>query len=139
MSVTPGEQSRRASYGRGVIEGLRMAGVPNPGDFMNAQKLARIESGLNSIAKKVLEAVPISEPWTKSQIVAEMRRAGSQVDMRVLEGCLSTLADSGPIKEPTRGSFVRVVALEVEDRVKTASQDGEKLRQFQALLKSISA
>ena len=110
MSVTAGEQSRRASYGRGVIEGLRMAGIENPGDFMNANKLARIESGLNSMAKKVLEAVPIQECWTKSQIGVELRRLGCGAARDVIDGCLSTLADNGLIKEPERGSFIRVGA-----------------------------
>jgi len=202
MSVNTREQTRRASYGRGVIEGLRMAGVTNPGDFMNANKLARIESGLNTMARKVLEAVPMQEAWTKAQIAVELRRLGCGAARDVLEGCLATLTDSGLVKEPQRGSFIRVavrqitptapatpttpeepavqtnirpiaaaaandapagtsgadtltrlanlgallrraadecdaIALDVETRVQAAGQDGEKLRQLQALLKSI--
>lgn len=110
MTVTPTEQSRRMSFGRGVMEGLRMAGVQNPGDVMNAAKLARIESGLNSMAKKVLGAVPIQAPWTKEQIVSELRRAGATVDRAVVDGCLITLCERGVVKEPARGTFVRVIA-----------------------------
>ncbi|NVM91099.1 hypothetical protein FHT32_004763 [Variovorax sp. SG517] len=110
MTVTPTEQSRRMSFGRGVMEGLRMAGVQNPGDVMNAAKLARIESGLNSMAKKVLAAVPIQTPWSKEQIVSELRRAGATVDRAVVDGCLITLCERGVVKEPARGTFVRVIA-----------------------------
>lgn len=110
MSVTPGEQSRRASYGRGVIEGLRMAGVPNPGDFMNASKLARLESSLNASARKVLDAVPMQEPWSKTQIVAELKRQGRSATPEVVIGCLGHLTETGLIKEPTRGNFIRVPA-----------------------------
>jgi len=110
MTVTPTEQSRRMSFGRGVMEGLRMAGIQNPGDVMNAAKLARIESGLNSMAKKVLGAVPIQAPWSKEQIVSELRRAGATVDRAVVDGCLITLCERGLVKEPSRGSFIRVIA-----------------------------
>jgi hypothetical protein len=110
MSVTPNEQSRRMAFGRGVMEGLRMAGVSNPGDAMNAAKLARLESGLNSMAKKVLAAVPIQTPWSREQIVSELRRAGATVDRAVVDGCLVTLCERGVVKEPARGTFVRVIA-----------------------------
>lgn len=110
MTVTPTEQSRRMSFGRGVMEGLRMAGIQTPGDVMNAAKLARIESGLNSMAKKVLGAVPIQAPWSKEQIVSELRRAGATVDRAVVDGCLITLCERGLVKEPSRGSFIRVIA-----------------------------
>lgn len=110
MTVGAIEQSRRVSFGRGVIEGLRMAGVQNPGDVMNAAKLARIESGLNSMAKKVLGAVPIQTPWSKEQIVSELRRAGATVDRAVVDGCLINLCERGVVKEPARGTFVRVIA-----------------------------
>jgi hypothetical protein len=110
MTVGATEQSRRVSFGRGVIEGLRMAGVQNPGDVMNAAKLARIESGLNSMAKKVLGAVPIQTPWSKEQIVSELRRAGATVDRAVVDGCLINLCERGVVKEPARGTFVRVIA-----------------------------
>jgi hypothetical protein len=198
-----------SAYGRGVIEGLRMAGVPNPGDFMNVTKLARLESGLNSMAKKVLDVVPLQEPWSKDQIASELRRIGSSADRTVVEGCLNTLCERGVVKEPTRGYFIRItarqpapitkeinpvsttnasqpasappveakrlvlafkpehtypggdrvslacrmesvidvlrqasdellaVAIEYEEAVEQAGKDGEKLRQLQALLKSL--
>lgn len=191
MPVTDHERARRATFGRGVAEGLRLAGVPNPGILMNNAKLARLESGLNTMARKVLEAVPMQQPWHKDQIVAEMRRTGSNAGRDVIEGCLATLTARGLAKEQPRAHFIRAaarppappqpadpimqanpstpsatsaatpapdtlgrlanlgvllrraaeecdaIALEVEERVQAAGEDGDKLRQLQALLKSI--
>lgn len=164
---------------------------------MTPQKLAAAESGLNGIARKVLEAVPIQEPWSNKQIAAELSRHGRNLDMRVVDGCLSHLRDNGLIKACESGAFVRVqakpkvvridrqaertdetdethrparredamptpqpdpldkmaqlaaaarqlandienVALEIEARAQEIQRDTEKLRQLQALLKSLN-
>lgn len=77
---------------------------------MNEAKLARMEGGLNGIAKKVLSAVPIQETWTKDQIAVELRRQGCGADRHVLDGCLDSLRGRGLITEPVRGSFTRIAA-----------------------------
>ncbi len=77
---------------------------------MNEAKLARMESGLNVIAKKVLDAVPIQSPWTKNQITAELRRQGCNAERNVIDGCLDTLRGRGIVSEPVRGSFMRTTA-----------------------------
>ena len=77
---------------------------------MNEAKLTRMEGALNGIARKVLEAVPVQSPWTKDQIMSEMRRQGSGAERNVVEGCLDTLRGRGLIKEPARGAFLRVVS-----------------------------
>lgn len=77
---------------------------------MNELKIARLASGLNGMARKVLDAVPAQSPWTKDQIAVEMRRLGSGADRQVLEGCLDTLRGRGLVKEPSRGQFVRVIS-----------------------------
>lgn len=118
MALSPNEQSRRATYGRGICEGLRMAGIENPGAFMNANKMARIESGLNSMAKKVLDAVPIQQAWTREQIAGELHRTGCGAGRDVVEGCLATLKDRGAIKEPRHGHYQRITA-----RPPTAAND----------------
>lgn len=74
---------------------------------MNAQKMARLEGGLNGLAKKVLAAVPMQEAWSAQKISTELRRSGGSYDLSVITGCLNTLADSGIIKEPATGSFIR--------------------------------
>jgi len=109
-SLGDSEKRRRSAFGAGMAEGLRLAGIDNPGEFMNEAKLARLESGLNGIAKKVLEAVPIQSPWTKDQIAAELRRAGCGAERNVIDGCLDTLRGRGVISEPVRGQFVRTTA-----------------------------
>lgn len=53
---------------------------------MNEARIHRAERSLNGMAAKVLNAVPIQEPWSKAQIVAEMRRVGSNCEVNVVEG-----------------------------------------------------
>lgn len=77
---------------------------------MNEAKISRMESGLNGMAKKVLDAVPAQSPWSKDQIAGEMRRLGSGAERNVLDGCLDTLRGRGLIKEPARGHFIRVIS-----------------------------
>ncbi|QRF55754.1 hypothetical protein [Variovorax paradoxus] len=77
---------------------------------MNEAKIARIASSLNSIARKVLDAVPAHAIWNKAQIHAELRRVGVSCDRSLVDGCLDNLRGQGLIKEPTRGEFTRVTA-----------------------------
>lgn len=97
-------------YGRGLFDGLRMAGVTDVEAFMNQAKLERASDGLNGMARKVLDAVPIAERWTRHAIVSEMHRAtGCSPDLRVVEGCLAQLQDKGLITQTPQG-FARVAA-----------------------------
>jgi len=77
---------------------------------MNTSRLADLARGQTSVAKKVLDAVPISEPWALTQIASELLRQGHRMERRILEGCLLTLKESGLVREPTRGAFIRVTA-----------------------------
>lgn len=64
---------------------------------------------LNAPVKKVYEAVPVSEAWTSTQIIAEISRLGySMRDSKAIIGCLDTLKRQGLIQEPERGSFIRI-------------------------------
>ena len=74
---------------------------------MSARLLA-IEKGLTGIARKVLEAVPIADTWSVTQLLSELRRAGHTSDHKLVSGCLSSLVDTGLVREPVRGSFKRV-------------------------------
>lgn len=108
-SPSPPAPFRRV-YGRGLFDGLRMAGIDNPEEFLNEAKLQRTARSINGVARKVLDTVPISEPWTISQVSAEMLRAtGSRPEFKIVAGCLDSLASVGLIREPTRGSFIRVM------------------------------
>lgn len=77
---------------------------------MNEAKITRLESGLNGIARKVLEVVPVLTAWGKEQIHSELRRQGTGCDRSVVDGCLDNLRGRGLIKEPTRGAFIRVTS-----------------------------
>jgi len=77
---------------------------------VNDTKRRTIEAGQTGLAKKVLEAVPISEAWTIHQIRNELIRTGSNSDYRMIEGCLRTLKDSELVKEPDTGSFIRIMS-----------------------------
>lgn len=98
----------RRVYGRGLLDGLALAGIENPRDYMNTNKLLEAERSLNGMATKVLNAVPIGEAWTPGQICGELKRIGGNPDMRVITGCLNTLKTQGLIKEPEAGTFQRV-------------------------------
>jgi hypothetical protein len=164
---------------------------------MNHSRLQALERGQTGIARKVLEATPIQEPWNVGQIAAELiRRYGTRVETRVVHGALNNMAEQGLLKEPAPNHYQRVtlkpkltvhtnetedtmatiqsvkapptpvepmdqiaavasqlrqmaaklteaaadldaVAIETEERIQAAQQGAAKLRQFQALLKSL--
>lgn len=80
---------------------------------MTPSRQRALEQGLNGYARKVLDAVPISEPWSLTQIINEMKRVSGTVDYRVIAGCLGNLVEMGLVKEPLKGSFIRVAARHV--------------------------
>jgi hypothetical protein len=76
---------------------------------ISATKFQAMHKSLTAIAQKVYAAVPASEPWSVSFIHSEIQRNGGTTrDYRVVQGCLSSLKDSGLISEPQRGVFIRV-------------------------------
>lgn len=81
---------------------------------------AKFKSACNSltaVARKVFDAVPISEPWSMQSIATEIRRAGSSVDFRIVGGCLNTLVDAGLIKEVSQGCFQREEVKPIPEKV----------------------
>lgn len=90
-------------YGRGFFDGQRKAM-----EQMNNAKINAIENSVSGIARKVLEAIPISEEWTAAQIAWEVKRNGGSGDQRIIGGCINSLIQSGVVREPTRGNFIRV-------------------------------
>ena len=71
-------------------------------------QINRILDTQTSIARHVYEAVPIGSQWATNQIWGEMKRLNHNIDMRRLEGCLSTLVGSKLIKERPKGFYQRV-------------------------------
>lgn len=102
----------RRIYAKGFFDGLRKAEEANQEESMNAQKLQLLASQQTSAASNVFEAVPISQPWTVSEICSELRRLGKKSESRFVTGCLNSLSESGLIREVKKGEFVRVTARE---------------------------
>ncbi|TYK74342.1 hypothetical protein FSY45_19455 [Comamonas sp. Z1] len=75
---------------------------------MSAQRLAAVERGLNGMERKVLEAVPMQEPWNAKAIQGELHRLGKPMEIKQLAGCLRSLRDAGLIKLNATGEYIRV-------------------------------
>ena len=75
---------------------------------MTETKFNSIYRGLTEQAKKVYQAVPITDPWSVTQIMNELARTTGQKEHRIVSGCLNSLQDSGLIREATQGQWVRV-------------------------------
>ena len=89
----------RRIFGRGMLEGVRVAGIPNPEEFlMNQKRMRSVVAGLNGVATKVLSAVPLVEDWTLTQIGAELHRQGFTYTLDVVEGSVGKLLEVGLVK-----------------------------------------
>lgn len=77
---------------------------------MNQDKIDRATRDLTAIAAKVLNALPVTAPWSVGAIIGELKRQGHNIDPRTVAGCLGSLVRDGLAKEPTTGHFVRVQA-----------------------------
>ena len=89
----------RRIFGRGMLEGVRVAGIPNPEEFlMNQKRMRSVVAGLNGVATKVLAAVPLAEDWTLNQIAAELHRQDKGYTLDVVEGSLAKLLEVGLVK-----------------------------------------
>lgn len=108
MTASKPQPFHRRVYGRGVFEGLRMAGVTEPEDFMNAARLREAERNQTGIARKVLFATPEDVSLPASAILGDMKDKGINVDLQTLTGCLNTLKNTGLVREVGKGEFIRV-------------------------------
>ena len=89
---------------------------------MTPKTHARLLQGLNTIALKVYESVPASEPWAASVICAAM--PGNN-DLHVIKGCLGKLKADGLIKEVSGRRFIQVeVKATLADQVKELDLGG---------------
>lgn len=76
-----------------------------------AARLQTAERSLNTMARKVLDAVPFIEGWPKHSIASEMRRQrGTAPSIDVVHGCLEHLRDVGLVKLTGAGLYQRVQA-----------------------------
>lgn len=104
-AVADPKPDHRKVYMAGWYAG-RKASDQGGSDMMNAAEYARREMQQTGTAKRVLQAVPITEVWSSKQIAGEIART-THVDYRVVIGCLNTLKEAGLIQEPLRGYFQR--------------------------------
>lgn len=75
------------------------------------QKLA----GQTTLANKVFQCVPISEPWGISQISGEFGRTlGRVAEHTTLRGCLTSLAEAGLIKSSQKNTLFQRVPVKAE-------------------------
>lgn len=75
---------------------------------MNERKARQLTEGLNGVATKVLDAVPIETPWALTQIHGELARLGSHIETRVILGVLGHLCEVGLVREGAPGRWSRV-------------------------------
>lgn len=81
---------------------------------MTPQRLQRLESGLNSLERKVLAGTPIAEAWTVNQVCQELRRQGQSHDQAHVTACLKQMIDKGVVREPKAGLYQRQHARPVQ-------------------------
>lgn len=76
---------------------------------MTPAKHEILMQGQTGIAKKVYECVPIQEPWSDFQIMSHLQRTtGSKPDVRVFQGCLKNLRESGLIRQIGTNNYQRI-------------------------------
>lgn len=104
--------SHRRVYGRGLYDGLRLAGISEPKEFlMKSTQLERREQALNGIARKVYDVMVMDTPMTPADVCGVLRRtSGSAADYRIVQGCLARLVESGLARETAAGNFIRIAA-----------------------------
>lgn len=127
--TTESTAKNRAIYGRGYRDGLQAAQVQTAKEvhaMMNQARFNSVYNGLTSIAKKVYEAVPISEPWDTKKIVSEIHRCGTNPDPSIIAGCLNSLIAAGLVHEPSAKMFVRVPVKAKPTREAPADQENPR-------------
>lgn len=73
---------------------------------MSLARASSLVNGLNSSARKVYEAIPISEGWHITRIVTEINRT-AKMDYRIITGCLDVLRSARLIRESPAMTFQR--------------------------------
>jgi hypothetical protein len=123
-------------FAAGYYKGLSESANQINGGAMQKSKFDTVFRGLSAQAKKVYESLPISEPWSPSQIMQELHRKNiSMSDMRVVMGCMNTLIDIGCVEEPTKGMFIRV---EIKEKA-APSPEFKVVKQKDAQMKQIES
>lgn len=86
------------TFGRGLVEGLKIAGIENPGDVMNNVRLKSMEAGLNGAFRKVYEVIPISGVIGLPDIMRTLRERGQSIDHSIAKAGIGELLEKGLIR-----------------------------------------
>lgn len=106
-------------------------------ETMNQTNFERLYRGLSAQAKKVYDAIPISDPWKAGQIMGELHRNQSGMNAHVALGCANSLIACGLVVESPKGSFKRVKihqvgeAKEPKPEPKTEPQKETEMKQIE--------
>lgn len=74
---------------------------------MKLSRFRAIYNGMNSVAQKVYDAVPMSDYWHHNKITQELKRLGKQMDPAAVQGCLGYMLSMGLVKKNKDGEFIR--------------------------------
>jgi hypothetical protein len=74
--------------------------------MLSKVRFNQIHKGLPANAKKVYEAIPISEPWSPTAIQAELARQGIGLPFDIMQGCVRALVEADLVKESS-GRYAR--------------------------------
>lgn len=75
---------------------------------MNNTRMRAIESGLDSATRKVLDALPLQEPWSLQQIHKELARKQTPMERRFMDGSVFRIVEHGLAREVRPGHYLRV-------------------------------
>lgn len=95
---------------------------------MTPEVLQAKQRNLTGIARKVLDAVPMQEPWGVPQILNEIARTtGSKPEHRIVVGCLRSLRDDGLIREIAPHEYQRAHSRQsIKDKGAAVANDPSK-------------
>ena len=105
----------------GDIPALDAAVTINDGEDegkMNKSTQSAI-NGLQGVEQKVYEAIPISEAWNTSKIMAELKRNGHNIENKTIVRCAKSLTERGLLKEGPSLSFTRKKDTEARPKKET--------------------
>lgn len=101
------------------------------GISVNETRFKSVVNGLNSIAKKVFDVVPVDTYWGAARIQSELFRMGSSQTKSIVEGSLKALVGYGLIQESQPGLFCRVKVTKQKDKDQTIETDAPTKKQIQ--------
>lgn len=102
---------------------------------VNETRFNSVVNGLNSIARKVFDVVPIESYWGVSRIQQELFRTGSNQTKSIVEGSLKALVGNGLIIE-SNGLFSRV---KITKREQKAVPDKKTIQKEEKIMETVKS